>query len=60
MQELGLIKSTSFGGYFYLMPMLQKSLEKCTSLIDHYMESVDGQKMTIPTLTATSLLKKSG
>lgn len=60
MLELGLIKPTAQGSFFHLTPMLQKSLEKCTKLIDHYMESIDAQKMTIPILTATGLLKKSG
>lgn len=60
MLETGLIKPSGQGKFFHLMPLLQKSLEKCIKLIDHYMESVDAQKITIPMLTPSSLLQTSG
>lgn len=60
MWELGLIKPTGQGTFFHVMPMLQKSVDKCIKLIDHYMETVDAQKMIIPMLMPQSLLKTSG
>lgn len=59
MIELGLIKSTSNGSY-HILPILQKSIDKCMNLIDFYMQKIDGQKMTMPVLTAADLWKKSG
>lgn len=59
MMELGLIRSTANGSY-HILPILQKSIEKCINLIDFYMKKIDGQKMTMPVLTAAELWKKSG
>ncbi|XP_063701484.1 probable proline--tRNA ligase, mitochondrial [Culicoides brevitarsis] len=59
MLEMGLIRSGS-NGMFHLMPLLQKSVEKCISLIDESMGEIGGQKMTMPTLTPSELWKKSG
>lgn len=59
MLEMGLIKSGS-NGMFHLLPLLQKSLEKCIGLVDDCMEEIGAQKMTMPILTASELWKKSG
>lgn len=59
MMELGLIRSTANGSY-HILPILQKSIEKCINLVDFYMKKIDGQKITMPVLTAADLWKKSG
>lgn len=59
MLELGLIRSTSNGSY-HILPLLQKSIEKCSNLIDFYMKKIDGQKISMPLLTSSELWKKSG
>lgn len=56
---MGLIRSGS-NGMFHLLPLLQKSLEKCVGLVDACMDEIDAQKMTMPILTLSELWKKSG
>lgn len=45
MIECGLIKHTENTGCFYLTPIMLRSLEKLTAMIDRHMRAVDGQKM---------------
>lgn len=59
MLDVGLIKHCGNGTY-YILPLLQRSIEKLTRIVDKYMQEIDGQKMTMPTLTAAELWKKSG
>ncbi|KAG5673317.1 hypothetical protein PVAND_003377 [Polypedilum vanderplanki] len=59
MIDCGLIKHCNNGTY-YILPLLQRSIEKLTKIIDHYMTEIDGQKITMPTLTSADLWKKSG
>lgn len=59
MLDLGLIKSAG-NGLFHLLPLYQKSLDKCIKLLDSYMSKVNAQKVSIPLLTSSSLWKKSG
>ncbi|EDW78837.1 uncharacterized protein Dwil_GK12501 [Drosophila willistoni] len=57
--ELGLIKSGSNGTY-QIMPIAQRSLDKCINLVQQNMVEAGGQKITLPVLTSTALWKKSG
>lgn len=57
--ELGLIKSTG-NGTFHLLPILQKSLDKCIKLIEQQLNEINCQKLTLPILTSSLLWKKSG
>lgn len=59
MIETGLIRSTN-NGSFYILPLLQRSVDKLARLLDDCMQEVDAQKLTMPTLTALDLWKKSG
>lgn len=59
MIDTGLIKHCGNGTY-YILPLLQRSMEKLIKIIDKYMSEIDGQKLTMPTLTAADLWKKSG
>lgn len=59
MIELGLISSAS-KGFFTILPLAQRSIEKCIRIVDYYMKKVGAQKVTIPNLTSTDLWKKSG
>lgn len=59
MMELGLIRSTSNGSY-HILPILQRSLDKCIKLVDWHMKNCDGQKLVMPVLTSSELWKKTG
>lgn len=59
MLDLGLIRATG-NGTFHILPLLQRSVDKCIRLIDFYMHRVNAQKMSIPMLTSVDLWKKSG
>lgn len=59
MIEVGLIKPTGNGSYF-ILPLLQRSIEKLSRILDRHMQALGGQKITMPTLTAADLWKKSG
>lgn len=59
MLDVGLIRHCG-NGTFYILPLLQRSVEKLTKIVDKYMSQIDGQKMTMPALTAAELWKKSG
>lgn len=39
---------------------MQRTVDRCTKLIDRHMRKLDAQKITIPNLTAASLWKESG
>lgn len=56
---MGLIRSAA-NGMFHVLPLLQRSLEKCVDLVDNSMKEVECQKVTLPTLTPCELWKKSG
>lgn len=59
MTDVGLIRSNG-NGSFFVLPLLQRSVEKLTRILDYHMEEIDGQKITMPTLTAAELWKKTG
>jgi prolyl-tRNA synthetase len=59
MLDLGLMKPAA-NGTFHILPVLQKSLDKTTLLIDKHMRKAGAQKITMPTLTASELWKKTG
>ncbi|GAB0099767.1 Prolyl-tRNA synthetase [Sergentomyia squamirostris] len=59
MTELGLIKPAT-NGTFYLLPLMQRSVEKLVAIVDAHMNLVDAQKVTLPILTSGELWKKSG
>ncbi|XP_049279116.1 probable proline--tRNA ligase, mitochondrial [Anopheles funestus] len=59
MLEQGLIRQAG-NGTFYLLPLLQRSLQKAINLIDRHMEMIGAQKLTLPLLTSAELWKKSG
>uniref|UniRef100_A0A182JII1 Probable proline--tRNA ligase, mitochondrial n=1 Tax=Anopheles atroparvus TaxID=41427 RepID=A0A182JII1_ANOAO len=59
MLEQGLIRQAG-NGTFHVLPLLQRSVEKATNVIDLHMQSVGAQKLTLPMLTSADLWKKSG
>lgn len=59
MMDLGLIRNCG-NGTFYILPLLQRSVEKLTRVLDRHMRAIDGQKITMPTLTSADLWKKTG
>ncbi|KAL1374774.1 hypothetical protein pipiens_001631 [Culex pipiens pipiens] len=60
MLEQGLFRQAG-NGTFYLMPLLQRSLQKAVDLVDHFMQRhASAQKLTLPMLTAASLWRQSG
>jgi prolyl-tRNA synthetase len=59
MIDCGLIKHCN-NGTFYILPMLQRSIDKLVRIIDQHMAEIEGQRITMPTLTAAELWKKSG
>lgn len=59
MTELGLIQA-AHNGTFYILPVLQRSIEKMTALVDSGMREVGGQKLSLPILTSSELWQRSG
>lgn len=59
MMDLGLIRNCGHGT-FYILPLLQRSVEKLTRILDRHMRAIEGQKITMPTLTSADLWKKTG
>lgn len=53
------MKPSSYGMYYYL-PLLQRSIDKASSLISHAMQRVDAQKITIPILTPANVWRETG
>lgn len=59
MLDIGLIRGAG-NGTFYLLPMAQRAVDKCTRLVDRHMRLAEAQKITIPLLTPVDLWRKSG
>lgn len=60
MLDQGLIRQAG-NGTFYLLPLLQRSLQKATDLVDLYMQRyVHAEKLSLPILTSADLWQKSG
>lgn len=59
MLELGLISSAN-NGFFNILPLAQRSIEKCIGIVDYHMKKVGAQKITLPNLTPVELWNKSG
>ena len=59
MMDVGLIRPSG-NGSFFILPLMQRSVEKLIKILDRHMKNIDGQKVTMPTLTTTDLWKKSG
>lgn len=59
MTDVGLIRPSGTGS-FYILPLLQRSVEKLTRILDRHMKEIEAQKITMPTLTSADLWKKSG
>ncbi|XP_002046617.3 probable proline--tRNA ligase, mitochondrial [Drosophila virilis] len=59
LMELGLIKSGSNGTY-QIMPIAQRVVDKCISLVQRNMQEAGGQKISLPVLTPAQLWKKTG
>ncbi|XP_034481420.1 probable proline--tRNA ligase, mitochondrial isoform X3 [Drosophila innubila] len=57
--DLGLVKPGSNGTY-QLMPIAQRSIDKCINLVQRNMQEAGGQKISLPVLTPAQLWKKSG
>lgn len=54
------IIAPSNNGFFHLLPLAVRSLEKLTRLIDKHMAEIGAQKISCPTLTASSVWEKTG
>lgn len=59
MLEAGLMRNCG-NGTFYLLPLLQRSIDKCTKFLDHCMSEINCQKLELPKLISADLWKKSG
>ncbi|XP_053690976.1 probable proline--tRNA ligase, mitochondrial [Sabethes cyaneus] len=60
MVEQGLIRQAG-NGTFYILPMLQRSLQKTIALVDSHMQRyAEAEKLTLPTLMSADLWRKSG
>ena len=59
MLETGLMRNCG-NGTFYLLPLLQRSIDKCIELLDYYMREIYCQKLELPKLISADLWKKSG
>ncbi|KXJ68716.1 probable proline--tRNA ligase, mitochondrial [Aedes albopictus] len=60
MLEQGLIRQAG-NGTFYILPLLQRSVQKAIDLVDYYMQRMAGaKKLTLPILTSADLWRKSG
>ncbi|XP_055547815.1 probable proline--tRNA ligase, mitochondrial [Wyeomyia smithii] len=60
MLEQGLIRQAG-NGTFYILPLLQRSLQKTVTLVDYHMQRYAvAEKLTLPTLTSADLWRKSG
>lgn len=59
MLDTGVIRSAGHGS-FHILPMGQRSIEKCVRMVDWFMQRAGAQKITIPFLTPAELWKKSG
>lgn len=59
MSELGLIHSANNGTY-YVLPVLQRSVEKMTAIVDEEMAKIGGQKLSLPILTSADLWNRTG
>ncbi|XP_037933849.1 probable proline--tRNA ligase, mitochondrial [Teleopsis dalmanni] len=59
MTDLGLIRPAN-NGTFHIMPLAQRSLDKCIALVHKQMREIDGQHITLPVLTAAKLWQKTG
>lgn len=59
MTDVGLIRPNG-NGSFFVLPILQRSVEKLTRILDSHMNEISAQKVTMPTLTAAELWKKTG
>lgn len=60
MIEQGLIRQAG-NGTFYILPLLQRSVQKAIDLVDHYMQRHAGaEKLGLPILTSADLWRKSG
>lgn len=57
--DLGLVKPGSNGTY-QIMPIAQRSIDKCINLVQRNMQEAGGQKISLPVLTPAQLWKKSG
>jgi prolyl-tRNA synthetase len=59
MLEVGLLRPCA-NGTFYILPLLQRSVEQFIKIIDHHLSEIDCQKLSLPILTSADLWKKSG
>lgn len=60
MLEQGLIRQAG-NGTFYILPLLQRSVQNAIDLVDHYMQRHAGaEKLGLPILTSADLWRKSG
>ena len=55
----GFVRSAFPGNYVFL-PLGMRVLQKIIKLVDNCMQSIDGQKMLLPTLTEGKLWQKTG
>ncbi|KAL9906438.1 probable proline--tRNA ligase, mitochondrial [Glossina fuscipes] len=59
MNELGLVKAAG-NGFFHIMPIAQRSLDKLCNLVNECMLETGSSKITMPILTPTELWQQSG
>lgn len=59
MLDMGVIRHSS-PGFFHLLPLGLRSLDKLIKIVDTELQSVGAQKLCIPALTNAELWKKTG
>ncbi|KPJ02223.1 putative prolyl-tRNA synthetase, mitochondrial [Papilio xuthus] len=57
--ECGLVRPTS-AGFFTILPLARRVLNKLESLVHHCMEEIGAQRMSLPSLTAAKLWERTG
>ncbi|XP_068625982.1 probable proline--tRNA ligase, mitochondrial [Battus philenor] len=57
--ECGLVRPTS-SGFFALLPLAQRVMDKLETLVQRCMEEAGAQRMTLPSLTTSKLWERTG
>ncbi|KAG1694103.1 Sodium/hydrogen exchanger 9B2 [Nymphon striatum] len=60
LSDYGIIKKSDAAGQFHFLPIGLRVLKKLMRVIDDEMDHIGAQKILMPTMTSTALLKKSG
>ena len=59
MLRLGLMRQAC-SGFYHLLPMGYRVLEKLAALVDRHLQAIGAVKMAMPMMTPSNLWKRSG